>query len=317
MKNLPPLLFAASFVLAPAVPAYAATLFAPGVTKESGWYDTNKAFNSEDYYLCWAASATNLIAWWLDGYERNDGDVSGVSARSSSDIFQNFKINWKNDSSGYDAKDGINWYFTGKFSSGAAPENLEVKNSGGYLSNLDGVGGNNAWNIINQDFRYWGVQETGKVFLNDETGYWGAGGSLNTYKNFSETILSQLALGATSLSVHRVVTGSPTGHAITLWGCEYDEATKLITKVYVTDSDDKKDGLQEYVLTENTGGIGVVMQDYWYSDERYGRITSSTMMYSAYIPEPSAFGVLAGIGALLLAGMRRSRSGNARAGRRS
>ena len=308
MQTLTRFSLLASLIAASALPAAAVTtIFAPGVTKESGWYDTNKAFTADDYYLCWAASATNLIAWWLDGYERSGGDVSQITARTKEQIFQNFKSNWISDAGGYDGKNGINWYFTGKFSSGAAPSNLKNKDSGGYLSELEGVGGRNAWNIINQDFKYWGVQETGKVFLNDETDYFVDGGSLNTYENFSKMILEQLEQGATMLSVHRLTTGSASGHAITLWGCEYDETLGLVTKLYVTDSDDHYDGLKEYDLTANSGGIGVVMQNFWYANERYGRITSSTMMYSAYIPEPSAFGLLAGVLAFGLGVSRRRR----------
>ncbi|MBR6797434.1 MAG: IdeS/Mac family cysteine endopeptidase [Opitutales bacterium] len=44
------------------------TIFAPGVTLESGWYDVNKKSTEQrpqkDFSYCWAATASNLIRWW-------------------------------------------------------------------------------------------------------------------------------------------------------------------------------------------------------------------------------------------------------------
>lgn len=291
----------------PAVPALSAELFAPGVTKDSGWYDTNKVFDSQDYNLCWAATDANVIKWWLDSYERGGGDLSNITEKTAKEIFQNFKDNWNN--VGYNNVEGLNWYFTGKFSSGSVkPSELKNANTGGYLADLDGVGGRNAWGLINGDFQKKGVQETGKVFISDMTGNYYPGEPLYTHEDFSQTILEQLTYGASMLSVHKVhSTVSSSGHSITLWGCEYDEVTNLVTKIYVTDSDDKYDGLKSYTITKPPSGNGVMMDNYWYSNDQYGRITASSMLYAAYIPEPSAFGMIAGIISLVFVVSRRRR----------
>ncbi|MBQ7332058.1 MAG: IdeS/Mac family cysteine endopeptidase, partial [Opitutales bacterium] len=283
----------------------ATTLFAPGVTKESGWYDTNKAFTTEDSQLCWAATATNVITWWMDNYERGGGDLSGISARNTQQVFQNFQTNFHN--VGYDNGAGVNWYFTGKFSSGTEPEELQVSNSGGYLSKLEGVGGRNAWSLINGDFKYTGVAETGRIFLNNMTGSYYPNEPLYSHKSFSESILNQLAFGVSMLSVHKLNGNSHSGHSITLWGCDYDETTKLVTKIYVTDSDDRRNELREYTISVPTNGkTGVIMDNYWYDSTLYGPITDSVMLYSPYIiPEPSAFGLLAGMVALAFVASRR------------
>lgn len=284
------------------------TLFAPGVSETSGWYDTNKAFNSEDSGLCWAATASNVIAWWLDTYRRGGGDLSGVPAQKPADIFQAFKTNWAN--LGYDNAAGVNWYFTGKFSSGSAPEELEIKNSGGYLKHLDGVGGGNAaWGPLNEIVGDWGVWKTKKAFLNNMSGSYYENEPLYSLESFSKTIINQLSQGAAMLSVHQPnALVSSTGHSITLWGCEYDEETKLVSKIFITDSDDRYNGLKSFSIVEPTNGkSGVVMDNYWVDAYRYGSITSSVMMYSAYIPEPSAFALLAGAGTLLVVISRRRR----------
>ncbi|MBP3302456.1 MAG: IdeS/Mac family cysteine endopeptidase [Opitutales bacterium] len=72
--------------------ASAATLFAPGVTKESGWYDTNKAFTNEDSQLCWAATATNVITWWMDNYERGGGIYPEFRQEVRTRFFKIFKL---------------------------------------------------------------------------------------------------------------------------------------------------------------------------------------------------------------------------------
>ena len=297
--------FVTTFFSGICVPASATTLFAPGVTKESGWYDTNKAFTTEDSQLCWAATATNVITWWMDNYERGGGDLSGISARNTQQVFQNFQTNFHN--VGYDNGAGVNWYFTGKFSSGTEPEELQVSNSGGYLSKLEGVGGRNAWSLINGDFKYTGVAETGRIFLNNMTGSYYPNEPLYSHKSFSESILNQLAFGVSMLSVHKLNGNSHSGHSITLWGCDYDETTKLVTKIYVTDSDDRRNELREYTISVPTNGkTGVIMDNYWYDSTLYGPITDSVMLYSPYIiPEPSAFGLLAGMVALAFVASRR------------
>ena len=295
----------------PSVPVSAAELFAPGVTKDSGWYDTNKVFDSQDSNLCWAATAANVIAWWMDNYENGGGDLSKISDRSNNQIFQKFKENWNN--VGYNNVDGVCWYFTGKFSTGTEPEELKNSSTGGYLSDIEGVGGRNPWNIMNGDFKYWGSEITGQTFVNDMSGSYFSDQPLYSYESFSQTILSQLSQGVSMLSVHKInTTVGSSGHSITLWGCEYDEETNLVTKIYVTDSDDASrsqgnDGLKEYRIIRATSGTGVMMSDYWYGNEQYGRITSSAMMYATYIPEPSAFGLIAGVMSIVSVVSRRRR----------
>ena len=54
-----------------------ATLFAPHVSKESGFFDANKNFVN-DMYLCWAATGSNLIAWYLNELSLLKVDLTGI-----------------------------------------------------------------------------------------------------------------------------------------------------------------------------------------------------------------------------------------------
>lgn len=51
------------------------TVWAQGVSQESGWYDANKNNNDDgdaDDNMCYAASVSNLLAWWQNGvYGKN------------------------------------------------------------------------------------------------------------------------------------------------------------------------------------------------------------------------------------------------------
>ena len=97
--------------------------------------------------------------------------------------------------------------------------------------------------------------------------------------------------------------GSSLKHAVTLWGCDYD-AAGLVSKVYLTDSDDGEIALKAFGLSEDAGGV--YLTDY--TDAGLTRIQDLSMLSVSRfmpIPEPSAFGLLAGIFVLGVAGFRR------------
>lgn len=92
-----------------------------------GWYDCNKTFNLEsDGYMCWAATASNLLHWWLD---RNKNYVDAYYARyggercpmkyqrmteenqNHSEIFNFFKDCFY-DLGSWDTG-GVNWFING------------------------------------------------------------------------------------------------------------------------------------------------------------------------------------------------------------
>lgn len=249
------------------------TLFAPGVSKDSGWYDTNKSW-SDDAFLCWAASSTNAISWWLDRYKEGGGDVSGLTTNSAQ-IFRQFINNWKNE--GYDEKDGVCWYFTGKFSAGKAPANLLNANSGGYLAHLPGVGAK-AWIQLDPtDFAIFGNPDNGRPFVDYQMGSYYPDQPLYSLESFSRTIIRQLGSGMILLKVTGISMRGE--HAITLWGCDYDPQTGLVSHVYITDSDDYRYELRRMEIRPSGKGFGVEMQNYYVGSDKFGGLADAILLF--------------------------------------
>ena len=58
-----------------------------------------------------------------------------------------------------------------------------------------------------------------------------------------------------SIGVSTSATLASSHHSTTLWGCEYDNATGLVTKIWITDSDDLTSEPKPTVLHECTVSI--------------------------------------------------------------
>lgn len=193
------------------------TLFAKGISKDDTRYDVNKTWVN-DTQLCWAATSSNLIAWWQDLYEANEKQLPDlVTKRSAQDLFGLFKAY---NSDGVANKpstflDGVPWYFVGNQSGKGGAD-------GGYLLSL---GWNYmSWNIMApQAYKYC---------------------SNLTTATFSNAVIKGLSTGAAAGL--KMLYGTSGGHAITLWGAEVEDGR--VTHVYVTDSDDRESGMQKHAV---------------------------------------------------------------------
>ena len=293
----------ATLLPASAFTAFAAdsyTLFAPGVTKDSGWYDVNKkstALNPTwDFMACWAAAPSNMLEYWQDTYKAAGNTLpqdvptgQGVQYGYELKIFEDFLVNWQGEGTA-DPYLALRWYFTGEEHNRVnAPK--PPKGSGGYwkeqYSEFEALLGENF--IAPEIHCYSGWEEAG-------------GNPLELFSNHVKEILSK---GVASL-VFNMGANSIGGalHATTLWGAELD-ALGIVTAVYLTDSDDvgKSDSsLRRYEVATSNGARKIVL-----SNTDYGTV-GVTNLYglTAYpIPEPSMFGALAGVFALSLAATRR------------
>ena len=201
--------------------------YVPGLTwkQEYGWYDCNKfepetghgADPESDSNLCWAASSSNLIYWWLDQNKENierygKFDLSPWTYKGSLQcpIFHYYNEHFPN--IGYNVAAGITWFFTGE-AEGA------TKQGGGFFKDVVGN---------KQIVRVGGT--TAATFSRD----------------LKEALLSKEAVELTHATPGAT-------HAITLWGAEFD-ANDKVCAVYVCDNNDRSNDTEwNEVIDKSTG----------------------------------------------------------------
>lgn len=201
-----------------------------------GWYDCNKSYDYAelDSSLCWAATASNLLLWWMtmnkeyiaayDAAYYGSKTPSVVAAESGrvferpapefklfqddaasnrSPVFQFFKSLFSK--SGWET-DGVNWFITGDI--GMLQTNSLMWGFPGFFSEVFKQS-----DVIAEDSQRY---PTGEVF--------------NSF--VTEALQSRKALSISPTDYN----GSSVGnHAMTLWGAEYDE-NGIISHVYFCDN---------------------------------------------------------------------------------
>ncbi len=307
--------------LAPLVQAEGGSAWVSGVSSASGWIDVNKAhvpYSWEDAWevgngntnsrtdasMCWAAQASNMLQYWQNAYTASgnvlpegtpDGLVVGREnkARRQYQIFEYFVGNWTD--RGGDGEYGISWYlsggFAGKYPTGYGwSECFGGMEKGGFFTEIYPTPGA----LIGGDYKSYDF-----THKNDTSGF-------SDLLSFSSLLITCLrddqAVAGLNIYIPQA-TGNSLKHAVTLWGCDYD-AAGLVSKVYLTDSDDGEVALKAFALSEDADGV--YLTDY--TDAGLTRIQDLSMLSVSRfmpIPEPSAFGLLAGIFMLGVAGFRR------------
>lgn len=191
---------------------------------EYGFFDCNKVdptnTNTSAYSdgnLCWAASASNLLHWWIAQnktyIERYGNRYKGPSyeyplqKQQESDILQCFTDSFIN-MGGY-GEAGVNWFISGKIPS--SPSRRQPYNDAGYFK---------------------------EVFQNVSLGkdYTGMG-----KVRFNETIKDALA-NRKAIAVSIAFTTG--GHLETIWGAEFDQNGD-VAYIYMADNNDR-DSYEKY-----------------------------------------------------------------------
>lgn len=243
-------------------------VFAEGVTVNSGWYDVNKVGMGDngDINMCWAASCSNIIQWWQDRYVAagNSLPANAVTGPGANGTYQLALMDmyhslWDNSRGGSIAM-GIEWYFNGRnIEQYASPGSIAVpldENSGGYYEDI--------WEsqILPNTYHDYihvivpGTIEFDNLISIDVNNYtvWGGGSGLSgidRLKKFSDLVVEYMSRGMMSLTISLNANGGLM-HATTLWGYEIDNATGLLTKVWLTDSDDLETEPKTEILHECT-----------------------------------------------------------------
>lgn len=261
-------------------------------------------YTGSDSLMCWAASASSVIAWW-----QAQADMSKSKAgtpATAAEIYSAFTSSFKN--AGKGAEVAWKWYFGGCDLVSANYENdFKISDpkttSGRYWEDYVGT------------VAEWPTPTSG-------TPSWIQSGSLSDVSSDSlhadsaaEVLSGLLKQGAGISLLYNYYTF---GHAITLWGMEYEG--NRIKNIYITDSDDYATKLVTKAVTYKTESI-TVAQD---KDVPGYTWTKTTILVdgveltgfdaltlpppsSPAVPEPSAFGLFAGTLALAFCAARRSR----------
>ncbi len=197
-------------VLAATLPLNAAvrTYMMKGVTESKGWYDADKS-GPADNQMCWAASAANMIAWWQD---RNADTASQTNAPKGKNVWETMKKALGNTPGSPMA--ATNWWFSKK--NGTRPRSIKDNNLGGYYEDI----------ITGKNF---------SVALHNGPGF---GSQLSLSERLKELIQegNGICVGIQKLTGGKQMQNG--GHMISLWGIDFDEDKKVVTRVYLSDSDD-------------------------------------------------------------------------------
>ena len=225
--------------------ADAETIWAEGVSYDSGWYDANKTKKDDpDWYdnypndpsgkgaktddnMCYAAAAANILAWWQDQYvipsdtPKGVDQTSGTYTLDASDVWSTFVTNSLY-GGGLNVPQAILWYMTGE---------AQYKSGEIYFATAEG---------------YYSSTIPAGITLyekNDTTGAY-------FIQNHAATAANILDI----LNSHKAAALELGGHSITLWGADVEDGS--INSLFVTDSDDYTGttDLMEVKLTTTADG---------------------------------------------------------------
>ena len=214
------------------------TQWVQGVNRESGWTDYNKAdpdSQDGDNNLCWAAATSNVINWWQNRY------VTPDDAPKGEEIWNTFKESVNADIGGSNAC-AFQWWLTGQY--------VKDDTNGQYAYwRTNSAAINNG--TIGQQSGFEGFYRDIALPANDKNIYpWNyelmqfvTFAPVNTGvipDNVGFTVVEALRSGsAATISLSNF---QNSGHAITLWGVDYDADYNLLG-LWLTDSDDAQYGL--------------------------------------------------------------------------
>ena len=217
---------------------YTREIWAAGVTKNDGWFDVDKSTSDQrDNMMCYAASASNLIAWWQNG--EHGSKLTTSAPTELFDIWTTYLDYSKNHASGGDPLAAINWWISGVY----VPTNEEEAQRSIF------------------DIK---PEDSEKITLNASDGFYydqcGLDkGKLQEFLSFTteytDSYFGDLLSAGAGVSLWLQSDVGNLSHAITLWGVEY-AGNGSLTKLWITDSDDgNNDILSIDVFTAGNGKI--------------------------------------------------------------
>lgn len=294
------------------------TVWATGVDPNdtSTYYNIRQGSNP----TCWVASASNVIAHWQQnnapGAPNAATSPEGAIAPQGQGVYDTYLSLYNSYTGGLATNYYQYWlgHHGGHALSGYNPrQDSEGKN---ILDTPAGLGG------FYED--YYTTKEAVKEYAWMYTRTSGVDvSSSGCYTTeLSKAIYQALSAGnAIVLDIHN------SAHSVVLWGAVFDTETNLMTTAWVTDSSNwafsYSRNMNKILVTEHNGKL-IMDGDYYNVESDYSWLnytiddahflgissaeTLSFIKSGLSIPEPSAFGLFAGVFALVFAGMRRRRS---------
>lgn len=269
-------------------------VFADGVTLTSGWYDVNKkgAGDNGDINMCWAAAASNMIQWFQDRYKAAGnnlpvGAIDGPGTKYYGNynpyelaLMELYHDGWNNNKGGH-VEQAIPWYFENKLYGGeyaSAGSQAVPLVEGGFWKSI--------WSEVvkhmycGYDYFSYDTFSTAYTYTVCYNNYnlWGMGSNLQGQERLayvSDLIVRAFEHGMASLTVSLSADIMSLHHAVTLWGYEIDNATGLLTRIWITDSDDLMSEPKSAILNEYTVSIG--------SGNSHPKFTGTTRYGSIYL----------------------------------
>ena len=259
-------------------------VFADGVTLTSGWYDVNKKAEGAngDIMMCWAASASNMLQWWQDRYVANGGTLPSTAVNGAGtttypnygpyelEIMNTFLSEWNDLGYGGDAYQALAWYMEGVNLCPTMQTHAQPSTSGGYLASI--------MSSAKADM-YCGYEVVGLTnqYVGEYTNYynWGGGSGLSgneRLKKFTSYVVEAFEHGMASMVVSLAANLGSSHHAVTLWGYEIDNATGLLTKIWITDSDDLTKEPKTQLLNEYSVSMSSADTVQFSGSTRYGSL---------------------------------------------
>lgn len=207
--------------------AFTGTVWAQGVSQEGGWYDAQKTPDEGDAddLMCYAACAANQIAWWQNSvYGKN---LTSSAPKKIDAIWQTYVSSNQQWDEGGDPAAAINWWISGVYAPTTEAQwnryyaemlkedlPLTLPATNGYYYDQYGLTSRELSDFIFDAWIY---------------GEWSKDGA-------AEIDFKQLFESGACISLAIAFPNTGLGHAITLWGVEYDNG--VLTKLWLTDSDD-------------------------------------------------------------------------------
>lgn len=200
------------------------------------WHDADQHAT----YLCWAAAASNTLAWgqWYDRDRQIPPTDSGVAEQDIFEVFQQTWLDSSQDNGGL-MHLGWEWWFQGT---------TEIPDSGGYTwatPSLPPAPDGGVW-----------PEENFRDYFKTASGV-----------NVMTTIDTFLRLGY-GVTISAYPDPEDLGHAFTVWGYETD-ARNEITGVWITDSDDAGRGQRRLPVKKNASDNLWLIDDGSRYDEWY------------------------------------------------